>query len=392
MLLTESETGLATQRRRDEAGGAADESLILVVEDDNVSALALTRFLAREGFGVLRAANGAAGRALARERQPDLILLDLRMPGEDGFTTCESLKRDSLTAGIPVIFLSASQDTDSKVRALELGGVDFIHKPFEPAEVLARVRVHLKLSLAFRQLVELQAAQLQRLTQAQQAILTRPEALPEATFSVCYRPAQVVGGDFYDVLRVSQDRFAYAVVDISGHDLGSSLPTAAVKALLRQNTGAVYSPLDTLQAINAVMRGILAEDQYLTMAYALLDRARGVLRVSHAAHPASLLLRADGSVEELVSTGELLGLFDTVAVDTLTVPVQRGERLFLYTDGLTERFGRVRQTRSAGLARLSAAVAASRALPLEAAVEGIVAELFGGDTPDDDVLLLATEV
>lgn len=106
----------------------------------------LTDLLRRQMYHVRSAADGAAGYQSALAEPPHLILLDVRMPGVDGFAACRLLKADPATRDIPVIFLSALDDPDEKVAGLAMGGVDFIAKPYHPAEVFARVRIHLELA------------------------------------------------------------------------------------------------------------------------------------------------------------------------------------------------------------------------------------------------------
>ena len=119
---------------------------ILVVEDDTESRKLLTALLTAEGYNV-RAADGGelALESVAVER-PELILLDIQMPGIDGFEVCRRLKENPQTETIPIIFLSASRETAKAVKGLRLGAVDYVGKPFQREELLARVRTHLELS------------------------------------------------------------------------------------------------------------------------------------------------------------------------------------------------------------------------------------------------------
>src|SRR5450755_2261821 len=105
----------------------------------------LQNVLDAEGFRTITAIDGPSARELSRTDAPDLILLDVMMPGESGFETCSKLKSDPKTADIPVIFLSALDDVKSKVKGLKIGGVDYVSKPVHGEEVLARVRVHLRI-------------------------------------------------------------------------------------------------------------------------------------------------------------------------------------------------------------------------------------------------------
>lgn len=225
-----------------------------------------------EGFRTLTASDGATARDVSHAQQPDLILLDVLMPGETGFETCALLKSDPVTADIPIIFLSALDDVKSKVSGLKVGGVDYIAKPVHGEEVLARVRVHLRIREINRALVAEHRARLEELRDAQQAILVRPEDCPEASFAVYYKPLEEAGGDFYDVVPLGAGIFAYFVADISGHGVSAAFLTSAVKALLRQYAGPVFSPEDTMHGVDSVMGQMLGEEQYLTACYARLNR------------------------------------------------------------------------------------------------------------------------
>lgn len=188
---------------------------ILIVDDEPLNIKLLDIVLKKHGFRTISGTSGEMARALAVEHNPDLILLDVMMPGEDGYSTCVKLKQNPSTTDIPVIFISALTDTDSKVRGLEAGGVDYVSKPFEKAEVLARVKVHLKLRFTYKALIESQAQRLAQVQDAQQALLILPRDIPEAGFAVHYEPILEAGGDFYDVLNVAGAVFDYVVADVS---------------------------------------------------------------------------------------------------------------------------------------------------------------------------------
>ena len=119
----------------------------LLIIDDTIDNLRVAvDLLHAYGFRVLTASNGADGIERAGLAQPDLILLDIRMPGLDGFETCRRLKAHPQTAQIPVLFMTALTDADNKIRGFDLGAVDYVTKPFDSSELLARVRTHLELN------------------------------------------------------------------------------------------------------------------------------------------------------------------------------------------------------------------------------------------------------
>ncbi|SER50132.1 HD domain-containing phosphohydrolase [Giesbergeria anulus] len=122
----------------------SDKGKILAVDDTPASLKLLSDLLRNEGYDVRSAINGALALRSAAMSPPELVLLDIRMPEMDGFEVCRRLKADPNTASVPVIFVSALTDTDEKLHGFELGAVDFVTKPFQREELLARVRVHLE--------------------------------------------------------------------------------------------------------------------------------------------------------------------------------------------------------------------------------------------------------
>ena len=121
------------------------EHLILIVDDTETNVRLLSHVLRQAGFNIIVAFNGADAMELATKRTPDLILLDIMMPEMDGFEVCARLKADEPLSEIPVIFLSALSDTTDKIEGFNAGGVDYITKPFQKDEVLARIQTHLYL-------------------------------------------------------------------------------------------------------------------------------------------------------------------------------------------------------------------------------------------------------
>jgi sigma-B regulation protein RsbU (phosphoserine phosphatase) len=365
---------------------------ILVVDDSITSLELVGRILRAEGFRTLYARGGEEALRISGEQGVDLILLDVMMPDEDGLRVCARLKSRRQTSDVPVIFLSACGDADSRVAGLKAGGVDYITKPFHAAEVLARVRVHLRIGQAARQQAEQQQARLEELRQAQQSMLVRPEDVPEAHFSVCYRPLGAAGGDFYDVLPMGEDIVNYFVADISGHSLGASFLTAAVKALLRQYSSPLFSPEETMRSVNSVMHSTLNDGQFLTACYARWYRRKKVMSVVSAAHPPLIHVDSGGAAGALSVQGDPLGVFGSVVLQKRDVRLGVGDRIYLYSDGLIEDHRLPGGGRGAGIEKLTAACERLHALPLEEVAEAIVEQVRPrGEAQHDDLLLMAIE-
>jgi len=135
-------------------------STILIVDDMPANVKVLLNFLTNHNFGVLVARSGEMALKIVESKPPDLILLDVMMPGMDGFETCKQLKANAQSQDIPIIFMTALSDTTSKIKGFELGSVDYVTKPFHHEEVLARINTHLTLRKLQQQL-ETQNAELQ---------------------------------------------------------------------------------------------------------------------------------------------------------------------------------------------------------------------------------------
>lgn len=369
------------------------EMTILIVDDEPVNVRILENLFAKEGFLTISAGSGDEGRRLARSEHPDLILLDIMMPGKDGFETCKEIVHDPSISDVPVIFLSAMDDVQSKVKGLSIGAVDYITKPFQKAEVFARTRLHIKLRQARLALVEEQRAKLMSLREAQRAILAQPDDYPDANFFPSYTSLLEAGGDFYDIVKIASGIFGYFIADVSGHDIRASFITSALKALVSQNTGPHFTPAETMNMINSVMCSILKDGQHLTACYAQLNRLRSKLTIVNAGHPPVIYISRDGTAECFRAESDLLGAFDSVMLGHVEKDVSKGDRFFLYTDGLVECSGEMKIERDEGIAYLMELCAKTMHRPLREAVEEVIRRTPSWSNKcKDDMLLIGVDI
>jgi sigma-B regulation protein RsbU (phosphoserine phosphatase) len=373
---------------------ASNAPRILVVDDQSVNRMFLAEILRKEGYETMGAEDGPSARAAVRARPPDLILLDVMMPGESGFETCELLQRDPSTAGIPIIFISAADDAETKVRGLSLGAVDYVARPFHREEVLARVRIHLRLARADNERTSLEASHLLReVAEAQSAILADPGTLPAAKFAVARRTVGEAGGDFYDVVPLGTGIFGYFVADVSGHGLGVSFTTPMLKALLAQNAAPMFKTAETLKVMNAVLHRLLKDGQHITASFLRLNRSTSKAETVSAGHPFAIHLPVDGAPRALGAPGDVLGAFDHIGLSPVAFDVRAGDRLFLYTDGLVESGPKGLRPRTEGEAALLEALASTRSASLEKAVARTLDRMLDPLAPPrDDAILLGIEV
>ncbi len=385
---------------------------VLVVDDNDVNRKILRRLLRKEGYELFEASDGNRALEIARREPLDLVLLDVMMPGLDGHQVCVALKADSRTADLPVIFLSALSDTLDKIKGLELGAVDYIGKPFEPAEVLARVRTHLKVRRLTRELLatnrDLVAKQqaldadLRAAADIQRSLIAKV-APPINSLAIAWRfiPCDRIGGDIFNFEPIDDDNLAVYVVDVSGHGVPAAMVTVSVSQSLLPQTG--YIRRDVGGAIDICPPGEVLRlldneypierfEKHFTICYLVLNHTDGRLRYSLAGHPKPVLLRADGTLQLLEAGGPIIGLGGIVPFAEEEITLSPGDRLVLYTDGIVEF------ENPSGLAygepRFHEQVRLTQAQPLNDACDQIIDSLrrFGGSARfQDDVTLVAFE-
>jgi phosphoserine phosphatase RsbU/P len=362
--------------------------LVLVVDDDSITVRTLDGLLKRAGFRTASAGDTVAALRGIREQNPDLILLDVNLPDGSGFDVCRSLQDEGSAFTAPILFISASEDIATKVRGFEMGGVDYITKPIVGAEVIARVRTHLRLKRAYERLAELQSERVRQLASAQQNLMPRPQDFPDARFEVSIRQVLTAGGDFYDVIPAGQGVVDYLVADASGHDLAASLWTASLKALAQEYSGPLNLPIEIVRAINSSLCRILPPSAFFTLVYARLNHRTGLLSVVNAGHPPAILVQIDGSdAVVLRQEGDVVGAFTDAVFGVSELTVKPGDRIFFCTDGLIETGG----SYESGLDRLACACMSRRNLPLQEHVPAVVDEVMAGLNPADDTLLVGVE-
>jgi len=315
-------------------------STVLVVDDSPVNIQVLVRTLDGTGHRILVATNGKSAIEIAHRTHPDLILLDVMMPEIDGFEVCRRIKSDTATQDIAVIFLSALGEVADKVAGLQLGAVDYITKPIQAEEVLARVSNHLGVRRLEREVRKNRDELEQELASAaemQRLILPRP--LPRADgirFGAHYETSRHVGGDYYDVVRVSEDELGILIVDVSGHGAPSAIVMAMIRAVFHACPGSKADPAAVLQFINRQFRFMWGSSMLATALYTVVSSKSLRVRGACCGHLPPLLLRG-GQVELLKfeATCPLL-LMELESIPCSEFVLERGDRVLFYTDGVTE--------------------------------------------------------
>ncbi len=374
---------------------ASDEERILLVDDNPLNLQVLMETLQSRESRLLVAKNGETALTISRKTHPDLILLDIMMPGMDGYEVIRQLKADNKTADIPVIFLSALDQTGDKVKGLELGAVDYVTKPFQAEEVLARVDTHLTIHRLRRE-VQQQKDQLEReletVSKVQRNLL--PKRLPEVEglqLAAYYETSRYAGGDYYDVVEIANDRIGILVADAEGHSTPAAVLMAMTCALFRSQKQLWDDPGGMIQELNRHLCKV-AEPSFVTGLYMTVDMGRRRVRAARAGHPPPMLYRAASgeAIESDVPGVMVLGFMEFDEVPVTEFDLAPGDVMLAYTDGLTERFSRSEEIY--GEERLLNVLKTHAAGSPYSLREAMVADLIGfadGRPADDDQAFIA---
>ncbi|MCC7035244.1 MAG: SpoIIE family protein phosphatase [Acidobacteria bacterium] len=368
---------------------------ILLVDDTPVNLQVLVRTLQAGGHRILAATSGRAALDIARRARPDLVLLDVMMPDMDGFEVCRALKDRPETREAVVIFLSALGEVSDKVSGLSIGAADYITKPIQAEEVLARVANHLTrqhLERELRRSRDRLDRELANAADMQRLLLPRSmPAHPQAQFAAFYQTSRHAGGDYYDVIPIDAHRFGVMVADVSGHGAPAAIVMAMIRAVLHTFPGIPDDPLAVLHHVNRHFRFLWDTAMFATAVYGVLDLERRSWRAVCAGHPLPLLVHEGDRVAQAAAASGMMLLFRDL--DEAAVPEQAlvpGDRLVLYTDGITDRqapdgalYDRDRLT--ASLARVGAL---APGVIVERLTEDIEAFAGGREAEDDQTLLV----
>src|SRR6516164_9713592 len=319
---------------------AAEKKILLLVDDDSEN-IQVVHSILKDRYKIRVATNGAKALELAKaEPLPDLILLDVMMPQMDGYEACGLLKADERTRDIPVIFLTGKTEVTDETRGFEVGAVDYIHKPFSPPIVTARVRNHLMLRDAHetvaRRLLAINS-ELEMARQIQLSILPRQTPqLPGLAIEARYIPMSSVAGDFYDFLVIDEKHLGILIADVSGHGLASALIASMLQSAFAAQVPNASDPGKVLSGLNKALCGKF-RSHYVTAAYLFVDLEKGTVNYGGAAHPPILLWRSKSrDTTECIENGLMLGPFRDSIYSAITFSLEQEDRIVLITYGIDE--------------------------------------------------------
>ena len=317
------------------------ECRVLIVDDAKANLDILVEGL-KSDHKLSLALNGEAALQIAQRTPPDLVLLDIMMPGMDGYEVCRRMRATPETAEVPIMFLSSLEEVQNKTRGFEVGANDYLTKPFEMLEVKARVRSLLKAKAYADAVKEKIAYDLRVAREIQMGILPpNVAAVTEGTELEAHailEPAQAVGGDLYDVLRTANGNVVVVMGDVSGKGIPAALFMAVTMTLVRAMTADSKTPEEILRRVSDSLVTQNPRNMFVTLLCAIYEPATGKLTYASAGHPAAVLVRG-GNAKLLPTESDLAaGIMAGLTARNQTVHLEPNDLVVFYTDGVTEAF------------------------------------------------------
>jgi sigma-B regulation protein RsbU (phosphoserine phosphatase) len=387
----------------------APQATVLLVDDEELNRDGLARGLQRHDYEVVAAGSGDEAIELLCDRQFDLVLLDIMMPGMNGLEVLKFLRRIDSLVDLPIIMVTAKGESQAMVEALELGANDYVTKPLDMPVALARIRTQLALRRAVAQVKDLQGKldahnrelraasealaaandrhtrDLEAAARVQQAVL--PALLPEipgARFAWAFEPCGQVAGDYLNVFRLGDRHAGLCVLNVPEHGVAAALLSVILSQRLTHVVGGAGAGVVPPAEVAARLAGELTPEatagHTFSLLYGVLACDTGEFRFISAGHPGPVYLPRDALPIHLAVTGFPVGL-GTRSYKEQAMNLRPGDRVVLYTDGVTEV--RNADGEHFGMRRFLATLEQSRGSSLDKSRDALVKSVEGwrNDTP-----------
>lgn len=405
---------------------------LLIIEDDPEIRDLLAERLAEQGYVSAQADTGDAGLERILGERFDCVLLDIGLPGIDGFETLQAIRREYSAVQLPVIILTGYSDRESLMRGLRLGANDFVAKPIDFAVLHARLQTQLTLKRASDERAALErdlakrAADLELANRAlatanrkmesdlewagrlQRAMLpTIAPAVPGVEFAWHHRSCEELGGDLLNVFAIDDEHVGLYMMDVSGHGIKAALLSVQVSRLLalvpdqhclvrrrRDGIGEFEPtpPADVAEELNRRFPLDETFELYFTLFYGVLDTRTLELRYVCAGHPGPIHIPADEPARDLTVPMFAIGWMPAPGYEERRVTLRAGDRFFLYSDGIGD--ARDANNEVFGVTRTAEALRKAADRNLDDALQAMLeaAGRWRAHAIDDDISALAIEV
>ena len=334
---------------------------ILIAEDERISRRSLQRKLEGWGHDVVATEDGQQAWEEFQNQAFDIVVTDWDMPRMDGEALVREIRGCDIERYTYVIMLTGRSEKTDLVAGMEAGADDFLAKPFDRNELRVRLNAGQRIILLERELAKRNEAltavnarmkkDLDAAARMQYALL--PQELPNserACFAWHYEPCDELGGDSLNVFPLDENHVALYLFDVSGHGVPAALLSVTVNRQLsarnpsasllfndRVNEGEspIRRPSDVAEQLNQMFRMEAESGKYFTLFYGVLNTKTRILQYALAGHPCPILLRGN-EAKEIEGQNFPIGILDDVTFSDCTLQLQAGDRIFIYSDGITE--------------------------------------------------------
>ncbi len=324
---------------------------ILIVDDNPVNIFVIEKILKQAGYQDLVSLNSAQelfeyiqfGKDSSRHNEIDLILLDIMMPEIDGLEVCRRLQKEEKFKDIPIIFVTALEDANKLAEALDMGAMDYITKPINKVELLARMRVALRLKSELnwhKEQEENLRNELDLATQVQRNLLSSPLREEHIKVEASYLPSFKLAGDMYYWYKIDENRYGIILLDVMGHGVSASLVCMFISSVLRETIKCLIDPELVMKDLNKYMTLLHNENDnipyYFTAIYLVVNTEDRTIEYVNAGHPSGYVLVDETNVVELNRGSCAVGFFDEIKVEKTVIPFEKNAQIVLFTDGVLE--------------------------------------------------------
>ena len=318
----------------------AAQPRILVADDQPDLIDALRLLLKREEIHVDSAGSPEAALSAIAAGSFDLLLMDLNYTtdttsGREGIDLLSRVQ--ALDHELPIVVMTGWGSVDLAVEAMRRGVRNFVQKPWDNAQLVTILRTEVDAGRARRQQAAVERRELDEARRIQRKLLpsTMP-ALEGWEVAVSWQPASGVGGDCFDAIPFGPARLGLSIADVVGKGIPAALLMANLQAAVRAFATNTTEPAELCQQVNRILCGHIAEGRFISFFYCIVDHDESTLTFANAGHYPPILIRADGTVERLGTGGAVLGVFPEGGYEQGQVSLRGGDRIILYTDGITD--------------------------------------------------------
>ncbi|MCR8636399.1 MULTISPECIES: SpoIIE family protein phosphatase [Paenibacillus] len=323
---------------------------IVIVDDNPVNLMVIEKIVKSAGYKHCIKLPSAiellellkVGTGEGPEVPVDLILLDMMMPVMDGLQACRSIQEDEALRDIPIIIVTAMGDSNLLADAMEAGAVDYVMKPINKVELIARIRVALRLKYEKDWHKENEArirSELDLAKQVQSSVLSQPLRKERLDISASYHPSFELAGDLYSWYPIDSNRHGIILLDMMGHGISSSLVCMFISSVMQDTITRFVQPETVIAELNRYMNQLnrnASVSYYFTAIYLVIDTHHQTIEYVNAGHPPGILMEANKPTILLDQGSCAVGFFEQMDIVKGVLSYENDMRLFLYTDGLLE--------------------------------------------------------